>query len=212
MTRLFLGLALLVSLAACGAQSVWAPDSIVSRVRYREPGPATLTLFTVINNDNGGGGHTSLMINASQRVIFDPAGTWTDPMAPERNDVHFGITDAVLDRYIDYHTRHVWRTVQQTVVVPPELAEKALRLVDRNGAAPKAFCAETVSGILDRLPGFQGLPRTFFPVRLMRAFAQLPGVKTRTYFDNDPNDNVGKIVRYTDLTPAQAAKLGIIKP
>ena len=34
----------------------------------------SISLFTMVNNQNGRGGHSSLLIHASERVIFDPAG------------------------------------------------------------------------------------------------------------------------------------------
>ncbi|MEZ5714341.1 MAG: hypothetical protein R3D85_03690 [Paracoccaceae bacterium] len=40
-------------------------------MQYRDGDP--VTLFTMVSNETGSGGHTSLMIDASQRVIFDPS-------------------------------------------------------------------------------------------------------------------------------------------
>ena len=194
MRRLLLSLLTLVSLSACGAQSVWAPNAEVARYSYVAPPPRSITLITVVNNVSGEGGHSALMINApSQRVMFDPAGTWVNSEAPERNDVHFGMTPAVLDNFLDYHTRITWHTVVQTIQVSPEVAQEALKLVEANGPAPKAFCADSNSKILRQLPGFRSLPQTFFPVTLMDAFAKLPGVKTRVYYDTDPDVNTTKL-------------------
>lgn len=193
MRRLVASLVLLLALAACAAEPVWAPDDAVARARYTFPGPASITLITVVNNRSGSGGHSALLINGAQRVVFDPAGTWVSSLAPERNDVHFGMSPAVLDNYLDYHTRITWHTVEQTVVVPPEIAAQAILLVERNGAVPKAMCADTVSAILTRLPGFEHLPKTWFPVKLMQGFAALPGVKTRIYYDTDPDLNTTKL-------------------
>ncbi|MDA3887276.1 MAG: hypothetical protein PF443_00455 [Allgaiera sp.] len=201
MRRLLLSLLMLVSLSACGAESLWAPNAEVARFRYSAPGPRTLTLITVINNRSGEGGHSALMVNDTQRVMFDPAGTWTNPQAPERNDVHFGMTPAVLDNFLDYHTRITWHTVEQTVVVSPQIADEALKLVETNGAVPKAMCADNTSKILRQLPGFQSLPQTFFPVTLMDAFAKLPGVKTRVYYDTDPDVNTEKLEPVNPVRP-----------
>ena len=193
MRRLVFSLCALLALAACAAEPIWAPDDAVARARYSDPGPASLTLFTVVSNRSGDGGHTSLMVNGTQRIIFDPAGTWESSYAPERNDVHFGMTPAVLDNYVDYHTRITWHTIEQTVVVSPDVAAQAALLVERYGAVEKAMCAESVSSILVRLPGFEQLPRTWFPVTLSKAFAGLPGVKTRVYYDTDPDINTPKL-------------------
>lgn len=204
MRRLFLSFALLLSLGACGADHIWAPDAAVAKYRYVAPAPTTITLFTVISNRNGQGGHSALMVNASQRVIFDPAGTWWNPESPERNDVHFGITPGMLDNYLDYHTRITWHTVVQTLVVTPAQAERALKLVETNGSVDKAMCADNTSKILREL-GYSQIQQSFFPTKVMDDFAKLPGVKTRVYWDTDPDINSDKIEDPTVGLPAGPA-------
>jgi len=191
MGRLFIWLILPLFLAGCAytAEPIWASDEVVAQAVYREPGPTSLTLFTVINNRSGAGAHAGLMINASQRVMFDPAGTWWNPSVPERNDVHYGITPRVLEYYIDYHTRETFRTVVQTMEVSPEVAEAALRAVQAYGAVPKAQCTVAISAILKGLPGFEEFPRSWFPKVAMRAFEQYPGVTTEVIYDDDADDN-----------------------
>lgn len=182
-------LALAFVLAACGADTTRAPDAAVARAAYRAEAPPSLTLFTVRSNRSGEGAHAGLMINASQRVLFDPAGSFRHPRAPEQGDVLFGITPAMLEVYIDYHSRVTYHTVIQTLEVPPEVAERALSLAREAGAAPRAFCANAISGILGQLPGFESVPHSFYPNRIMRAFAELPGVETRTVYQDDDADN-----------------------
>ena len=58
-----------------------------------------------IRDSNGSGAHSGLLVNASEQVMFDPAGTWYHPNLPERNDVHFGVTPKMISFYIDYHAR-----------------------------------------------------------------------------------------------------------
>jgi hypothetical protein len=99
-----------LALGACAAEPVWAPDDLVQRNIYRHPGPNMLTLFTVLNVGSDNGAHSGLMVSGSQRVIFDPAGTFKHPTIPERNDVIFGATPGLVDLYIDYHTRETYYT------------------------------------------------------------------------------------------------------
>lgn len=179
-------------LAACGAENVWAPDGDVQRAAYRYGGPPTLTLYTAINNNNGAGEHSGLMINADQRILFDPAGTWTHSTVPERGDVHYGITAGVEQWYENYHARPAYHVVKQEIVVTPEVAAMAAQLVQENGAVPKAMCARAVSSILSELPGFESMGRTYFPKTLMERFAALPGVKTLYYYDDD-DDNLNPL-------------------
>ena len=177
-----------LTLAGCSGQAVWAPEDAVQSVRYRLPGPATLSLYTVRNNGDNQGAHTALMINASQRVIFDPAGTFGHPSIPERNDVVFGITPRVEEFYTSYHARASYHVIRQTVEVPPEVAEQALALALANGPVPKAMCARATSAILTQLPGFEHLPRGFFPENLMEAFQALPGVQAEFFYEDDDDD------------------------
>ena len=90
------------------AWPVWAPDAVVKQASYAHAGPPRVTLFTVISTRNGSGGHSGLMINGAERVMFDPAGTFNVPFVPERNDVLFGMTDRALAAYVDYHARPEW--------------------------------------------------------------------------------------------------------
>ena len=189
MLRVLISVLALVVLAACGAKSEWATDAAVADAVYIHEGPATLTLFTVISNRSGAGAHAGLLINGSQRVLFDPAGTWHHPNLPERNDVHFGMTDAAVDFYIDYHSRVSHHTIRQDIVVSPEVAEAAIRAVRAHGAVSQAMCTQSISSILRTLPGFEGLPQTLFPKKLYQAFGRLPGVTEEKFFDDDPEEN-----------------------
>ena len=195
MRHLLLSLFAIFTLAACGGEPKWATDEAVAKAVYVHGTPTTLSLFTVISNGNGSGAHSGLMVNGSQRVLFDPAGTWHHPNLPERNDVHYGITDAAVVFYIDYHSRVSHHTIRQDIVVSPEIAEQVLSAVQTHGAVPKAMCTQSISGILRSIPGFESLPQTMFPKRLYEAFAELPGVTEEKFFDNDPEDN-GYIVAH----------------
>lgn len=195
MRRALIVAALPLFLAACGAESVYAPEEQVQAAVYRDAGPTSLTLFTMINNRSDGGAHTGLMVSGSQRVIFDPAGSWWHSLAPERNDVHFGMTPKMLEFYIDYHARETYRVEMMTVEVSPEVAELALQLVQAEGAVPKAMCANATSSILRQLPGFEQVPQTWFPNKIRDAFGKIPGVETQVIRqDGDSDDNSGILI------------------
>ena len=146
MLRAVLAFLALLTLAACGAEPVWAPEERVQAARYVHDGPNAITLFTVINNRSNAGAHSGLMINDSERIMFDPAGTWNHPRIPERNDVHYGITPRIVDFYIDYHARETFRVVEQTIVVSPGVADLVARRVKEYGAVPMAQCARSITG------------------------------------------------------------------
>lgn len=188
MRKVILCLLLPLVLMGCGVKSEWAPDEIVERMAYREPGPATLTLVTMINNRSGSGAHTALVINASQRVIWDPAGTFAHPRIPERNDVIYGVNPEVYSVYKSAHARETYHVVMQEVVVAPEVAEKAFALARQMGPVGQAQCSASTSSLLSQLPGFESVGSHLFPKKLMAAFGTLPGVKTEKVFENDAGD------------------------
>lgn len=200
MRKFFFLLALPLLLVACGtAEPIWAPDEQVAAARYVAPGPKSLTLYTVINNRSGSGAHSALMVNGSQRVIFDPAGTFKSPQIPERNDVHFGATPRVVELYEDYHARESFHVIAQTVEVSPAVAERALRLVQEYGAVPKANCSNAITTILKQVPGFETLKHTWYPKQASDSFATFPGVSSRKIFDNDSDDNRDVLVEAQNL-------------
>ncbi len=188
MLRLLTVLALLPFLAACVGVEAGASDADIERRAFRADGPPTLTLFTAINNRDGTGGHSALMVSGSQRVLFDPAGSWYHPTVPERGDVLYGITPTILDFYVDYHARPAFHMVRQDIVVPPEVAERALQLVAAHGPAARATCGQTVSGILQSL-GFTSIRRAWYPQRIMHDFATLPGVTETKVFDDTVDES-----------------------
>lgn len=189
MRRILVLLMLPLALAACGAEPTWAPEAEVQRSLYRDNGPPTLTLFTVVSNQNGSGGHSALMVSGSHRAVFDPAGTFQHPALPERNDVIFGMSDKAVQFYKEYHARVTWRVVSQEIVVSPEVAEAALQKIQAYGAVPKAYCAVATSAVVSSLPGFENAPTGFSPIALMKYFDTLPNVKREVFRDDSPANN-----------------------
>ncbi|WP_368184993.1 hypothetical protein [Aestuariibius sp. HNIBRBA575] len=177
-----------VALAGCGAKSVWAPDDHIARVRYSHPGPRSLTLYTMRNTTSDNGAHSSLLINASQRVIFDPAGSFSHASIPERNDVVFGVDPRVEDFYVSYHSRITYYTQIQHLEVPADVAEQALQAALNFGPVSQAMCTRSVSTILSQLSGFERVNVTWFPENLANSFGAIPGVVETTRFETD-DDN-----------------------
>ncbi len=177
-----------LALSACSAEEVWAPDDVVSRAIHREPGPKHLTLYTVKNVQSDNGAHTGLLINASQRVMFDPAGSFRQTQMPERNDVLFGVTPRLEEFYASFHARVTYYVTAQKVQVAPEVAERALNLALQAGPVPQAMCARSTSRILRQLPGFESIRQTWSPNSIEEDMARIPGVETREYRENDAAD------------------------
>lgn len=192
-------------LAACSAEPVWAPEDVVRAKAFVGGNPPALRLFTMRNTGSDSGAHTGLLVDASQRVIFDPAGTFGHPTIPERNDVLFGINPRVERFYVSYHARITYYVEAHRVVVPATTAERALQLVLQAGPVPKANCTRVTSQILRQLPGFQSLPQTWFPASLSDAFGRLPGVETEVFRESDSDDKSLAILQF-DMQQATAGQ------
>ncbi|RKF16038.1 hypothetical protein D6850_00220 [Roseovarius spongiae] len=197
MRLLILAFIALATLAGCGGgKEVWATKEAVERVAYRAEGPPRLTLFTMINNNTGAGAHTSLMINGSQRVIWDPAGSFHHETIPERNDLLYGITPQVADVYTRYHARKTYRVRIQTLDVSPELAERAITLAREAGPVGQAQCALVTSKIMAQL--FPGkISSGWFPNKLADQFARIPGVSEQVLHEYDSDDNSKVLAQWT---------------
>lgn len=196
--RSFAILALVACLGGCGAaiDAPFASEEVVREKAYRHPGAPTISVITMVNNASGGGAHSALLISASQRVIFDPAGSFQNAIVPERHDVLFGISPRVLAAYKSAHARSAYHVVTQTMTVTPEQAELALRLAQENGPVPAALCTQATSGLLRQIPGFEGIKATLFPANLMRQIEARSGVETDRYFEDDAGgilDGVAKV-------------------
>lgn len=182
--RVLLPLVLLFGLSAC-AESVWAPDEAITKSSYVHEGPPTITLVTIINNNTGEGGHSAIVINAHERVVFDPAGNFKSTLAPERNDLVYGMNPPVLRAYYGFHARTEWHVVTQEKEVTPEIAALAFKLSQEHGAVANAMCANSVTTILNKIPGFESIPVRYSPKKTMKTFAQLADVKTEKIFEYD---------------------------
>lgn len=192
-------------LTACAApESVWAPDEVVSTRSYRGSGPKHVILFTMKSTSSDNGAHTGLLIDASQRVIFDPAGTFNHPYIPERNDVLFGASPLVEEFYTSYHARVTYYVITQKKFVAPDVAETILQRAMVAGPVPSANCTRATSGLLAGLPGFESIRQMWFPDGLHDAFARLPGVETREYRETDSDD---KMLAIQQFNMQQAAVL-----
>jgi hypothetical protein len=198
MLRIFVALLALIALTACGAggtsSAPSASDSAILAARHVGDDQPSVTLFTVVNNQTGSGAHSGLLIDGSERVLFDPAGSFNHPRLPERGDMHHGMSDPMVAFYIDYHARETYRVIEQKLPVSPQVAEIVIARAKAHGAVPKAHCANSISAILRDVPGFESLGVTFFPNRLADQFGELPGVTSRVITDDDADDNHGVLL------------------
>ena len=143
----------------------------------------------MVSKRSGSGAHSGLLINGRERILFDPAGTFQLPFAPERNDVHYGMTDRAVAVYIDYHARQTYDVIEQRLPVTLAQAETIARLAKAYGPVPKAQCALSIARVLSQVQGFESIPVGYFPVRLSEAFGKMRGVRIRKISDDDAGKN-----------------------
>jgi hypothetical protein len=189
--RLCMAIASALVLASCGADKNFAEADAISGAAFVSGEPPSITLFTVVNVRSGEGGHASLLIDGRQRVIYDPAGTWYHPTAPERYDMHYGMNERMMAYYIDYHARQTFNVVEQKLYVSQQTIDQIMAAAIDHGSAGKATCAITISGILKDIPGFESIGPTWFPNQLAKQFGKLPGVQERLITDDDDDSNHG---------------------
>lgn len=175
-------------LSGCDEKTPQASDAEMARHAYVSDGPPSLTLVTSVRVATGGGVHSALIIDGPERAVFNPAGTWRHPLAPEQGDFHRNFSPAMEDWFFDYHARETFDIHAQTLEVPPEVAAKALALARQNGSVMPAQCTVSIAKILRQLDGFEDFPVVWYPSKAQAAFDTFPGVTTRVYRDDSPDD------------------------
>ncbi len=181
--------AIFLSACAYGTKDQYASKTSIEQYSYIGNEAPSLTLMTMINNVTGAGGHSSLLINGSEVVMYDPAGRWKHSQVPERHDLLYGLNDQVLQFYKSFHARSSHHVVSQKIYVSAEVAEMAIAASKAQGRALDATCATNTIDILHQLPGFEGVKFTYFPAKLMKNFGKLDGVVTTSYYENDEGQN-----------------------
>jgi hypothetical protein len=185
MKRLLIAVAALAILAGCVRNpEVYTPEQLNYQA-YRQPGPSTLTLYTVINANTGAGAHTALAVNGSERVLFDPAGSFKATDVIRSGDVIYGFTPAIEDAFMGKHARTRYIVEKHEFAVSPAVAEEALQKVKANGPVGAAFCAQSTSSILTTLPGFKAISPTFYPKQLKAQVVELTGARAEVRREND---------------------------
>jgi hypothetical protein len=194
--RSFVFASLLAALAAgCAEQEPSVTPAEIAAVSYRDEAGPYIAVVSMINNRSGAGGHTALIVNAHERVIFDPAGSFRLDILTEKDDVIYGFTPRIEQAYRSAHARSTYHVVTQTIPVTDEQAAIAYRLVVENGPVAQVFCAQSTSSLMQDIPGFEEINTTFFPENLLRQVEAIPGVETDRYYEYDDPDLDAAIAR-----------------
>ena len=181
---------LFVALALSGCE-IYREAEIeeVAQARYVSNTPPSITLLSMVNAQNGRSAHAALLINGSEQVLYDPAGTFQHPDLPRRGDIHYGVTPRYLDYYERYHARFSHYVHAQEVQVSMSTANQVLANAEALGRTPKMLCAGSVTGAVRPVAPFTEVRGSLFPERVRRDFAAIPGVRDRYVREADSGQN-----------------------
>ena len=183
----------LVVLSACAGSERNAPIASsmeIAAAAYVSPLPTSITLLTTVNESGDFGEHTGILINASQQVLYDPAGTFRHSTSPNARDVNYGMHPAMVEYYKSYHARRGYYIVAQEILVSPEIAELVFQRAVAQGKTGKLRCAISASSVLNGLEMFKNIPTTYFPGKIRDTFAELPNVTTTYVYEEDDGQNL----------------------
>ncbi|MSU88559.1 hypothetical protein GE300_02860 [Rhodobacteraceae bacterium 2CG4] len=182
--RLIAPVLMLMALAGCAVE-VGAPAEEIARARFVPADAPYVAVVSMVAYRDGRAAHTALFINASERVIYDPAGTFQHPAMPERGDINYGATDRMIDYYERYHARKSHFVHVQKIPVSREVAEATLRRAQAQGPSPKSFCTVDTIAVLNGVDGLPSFRSSFFPEQLRTQVARLPNVIDRYVYEDD---------------------------
>ncbi|TPE52107.1 hypothetical protein [Amaricoccus solimangrovi] len=189
MSRLLLAAVVAATLSGCEFYTPASPEEI-ARARYISPEPPSITLLSMVDERSDKSAHAGLLINGSQQVLFDPAGTFTHPDLPRAGDIHYGMTPRFVDYYERYHARAGYYVETQRVAVTKAEADRIFANAVEHGKSLKMECALAVADVLKPVPPFTGVVgSSLFPESIHRDFAELPGVRTHRIYENDKGQN-----------------------
>ena len=191
--RTFISIISLVVLMACEGSERNAPIASSMEIQaaaYVSPLPHSITLLTMVKASGVFGEHSGILINASQQVLYDPAGTFRHSTSPNARDVNYGMHPAMVDYYKSYHARYGYYVVAQEIQVSPEIAELVFQRAIAQGETAKLRCGIAVSSVLNGLPMFTDIPTTYYPGKIMDSFAEVPNVSTTYVYEDDDGQNL----------------------
>ncbi len=171
-------------------ERVQASAKEIAEAVYVSDEPPSITLLTMVNESGGFGEHSGLLINASQQVLYDPAGSFRHSTAPNLHDMNYGMHPAMVDYYKSYHARYGYYVVAQKIEVSAELAEAIYVRALEQGQTAKLMCGISASSVLNDFALFGDIPTTYYPGIIMKRFGQIPGVETTFTREYDEGKNM----------------------
>lgn len=186
--RAIFALVALATLAGCEVYTPAAPDAIAA-ARYVSPEPPSVTLFSMVNESSGKSEHAGLLINGSEQVLYDPAGTFSHPDLPRAEDIHYGMTPRFVDYYERYHARFGYFVEADRVPLTRAQADQLIANAKAEGKQMKMACSLAVADVLRSVPPFEGVTKSLWPEGVRKDFENMPGVTTSYVVEHDVGQN-----------------------
>jgi hypothetical protein len=185
-----IAVALLGALVVSGCE-IYEPASpqMIARARYESAEPPSVTLISMVKTSSGRSAHSALLINGSERVLYDPAGTFSHPDLPRAGDIHYGMTEKYVEYYERYHARFSHFVQTQKVDVSRETADRIIANARAEGKSFKMTCSLATADVLRDVPPFTSVRSSWFPETLRQDFARIPGVETGYRRETDIGQN-----------------------
>lgn len=188
MPRGLLAILGLVLLAACEFYDPATPTEI-SRASFVSDEPPSVTLISMVNNRSGRSAHAAVLINGSQQVLYDPAGTFQHPDLPRAGDIHYGMSPRFVRYYERYHARFSHHVEAQRVQVSRAAADELIARAQAQGKTPKMHCGLAAAAVLRPVAPFEQVRFSYFPEGMRRDFAAIPGVEKHFVYESDVGKN-----------------------
>jgi hypothetical protein len=193
-------------LSGCAVYSSAEPEEI-SRAHFSSDEPASVTLISMVKASSDRSAHSALLINGSEQILYDPAGTFQHPDLPRSGDIHYGMTPRFVDYYERYHARFSHYAQSQKIMVSRSTADQIIANAKAEGRTPKLFCSVSTASILKPVAPFNDVTTSFLPEALRKDFERIPGVETSYVYESDVGQN--KVWEQPKAAPSgQAAARG----
>ena len=182
-------ISMMVLLSACADFENDDPAVVSSRAYVSEEAPF-VALLTMVNENGNSGEHSGILINASQTVLYDPAGSFRyEQQLARSRDIHYGMSPTMVDYYQRYHARFGYYVVTQKIYISAEEAEALFRKANEIGTTGQLRCGLSASSVLNSIPRFANIPTTYWPGKIMNAMAEVSGIETSYTRENDVGQN-----------------------
>jgi hypothetical protein len=177
-------------LAGCGGLDPSADADLLQELRaetsyFPDNAPPSATLLLSEHKGGSGAVHAALVITGSERVIYDPSGSFTHPDTRRLGDVVYGASDPVVEMFALHNADKDHDAMMRRIPLSAEEAEQMLARARSRGGAMPGYCAKSVADVMRAAPRFAAMRDTFWPSNVLEDFVQFGPVETRVVSDTD---------------------------